>query len=184
MSKTERGGEQTLAGTEPLPPVILPSEWMALLGGQPRGVGLLHATERGTVVLVRESVDAIYQFLRPVRMRLHHDIYVHHLAPVIRTSLQLSTRGDHPVLTHTFTNIANSVERASYAALEEQNGLFILLYDDELRHRLSKRLPLNPSDRETVRKIITQAEKHVAGISQDTFDFSQAWAALIKTMKL
>jgi hypothetical protein len=185
MSKTEHPSEYGAATTEPFPTVPLLPGQLASLREQPATIGLLHQTARGTAMLVKAPLDEIRPLLLPVRIQLHCELHSHPLSPVLRTALRLPDRSSRLLLAHATTNVGDPQEHDQIEALKVQRSLFVLLYDDvELIHRLSKRLPLSTYDRETVGKLIAQAERGLAKIPAERRDYPKARAAILEQIRL
>ena len=57
-------------------------------------------------------------------------------------TMSFTTSTAFPLKLETFTNLGDELQRADFAALAEQEELVLLLYNEQLQHRLAKRVPL------------------------------------------
>jgi hypothetical protein len=105
-------------------------------------------------------------------------------APVIRTVLSLYDRPQHPLKLESFINIEDPEQRAAFAALATQGQLLVLFYDQDVRHRLSKRVPYRAADRAEVPRILARAEELWLAIPPARFDFDRAKAAVLRNTTL
>ena len=64
-------------------PIQLPSDLAAFLKGQ-HYAALLHATDLGTVLVVKAPADEIASVRGPVPIATRHELYAHPASPVIR----------------------------------------------------------------------------------------------------
>jgi hypothetical protein len=106
---------------------------------------------------------------------------------VIRTVLCLYDRPQHPLKLESFINIENiedPEQRADFAALATQEQLLVLFYDQDVRHRLSKRVPYRAADRAEVPRILARAEELWLAIPPARFDFDRAKAAVLRNTTL
>jgi hypothetical protein len=114
-----------------------------------------------------------------VPIELRHELYAHPTAPVIRTIFVIYDQPDTPLALETFTNIADEDQRENFAALGQQEAL-LLLYDEQLAHRLTKVVP--QSDPEQSAMVLAYAQQVLATIPKERFDFDEAKAAVMATM--
>src|SRR6185436_14942266 len=115
MSERNPSSADRSEGAEPLPPTPLPPELAAFLLTQ-RYACLTHAAEDGRTVLIAKAPGADLTSLRgPIPVELHHELYHHPAAPVIRTLLVCHDRPDRPLSLETFTNVADPQQRADFA---------------------------------------------------------------------
>src|SRR4051794_13728409 len=67
---------------------------------------LLHATSRGTVLVLKAPADVVATLGGPIHVRLSHKLHSKPTAPVIRTVLGWSDRPGSQLLFESFTNVA------------------------------------------------------------------------------
>src|SRR5438093_1128193 len=91
-------------------------------------------------MVIKAPVEDIRSVVGRVPIAIRHDLYEHKQAPVIRTRLRIYDDPERPLALECFTNIDDDQQRQDFAALENQKELFLLFYDEEVKHRLSKRV--------------------------------------------
>lgn len=180
MTSPEHESQGERAGGEPLRPLQLPPELATFLAEQSVGC-LLHATDRGTALVVKAPAAEIDSVRGRVPIRLRHELYAHPTAPVIRTVLSVYDRPDAPLALETFTNVDDPLQRADFAALAGQDTLYLLFYDDALAHRLTKAVPLR--DQAAVTAVVAYAARLLAAIPPDRFDFDGAKQAVLEATR-
>lgn len=85
-----------------------------------------------------------------------------------------------PLALETYINIADEQQRAHFAALEGQEQLVMLFYDDDLTHTLTKVAPYQGKD--MVGETLQATEHILRAIPEEQFDFDRAKAeAMAKT---
>ncbi|MGH2530914.1 MAG: hypothetical protein ACRDJW_01290 [Thermomicrobiales bacterium] len=130
----------------PLHPIMLPPELADFLRDQDL-TALFHASDTGTLVVVKvPSVDLV-TLRGPVPIALVHELYDHPRSPVVRTR---------------------------FGALAQQEQIAPLFYDELLRHRLSKRLRNRTA--EQIPQLLTTANRLLAAIPANQRDFDHAKA--------
>jgi hypothetical protein len=164
-----------------LRPNELPPELADFLRDKPF-VGLLHGTDRGTVLVVKAPSHTIEGLRGRIPIRLQHAVYEHPAAPVIRTLVTMYDQPRAPLALETFINVGDLQQREDFAALAEQRALPMLFYDDQLRHQLSKRVRLG--DPQQIRTILAAAEGLRDAILETAFDFDRAKAAVMEATDL
>src|SRR4051794_40419715 len=112
-------------------PSALPPELGAFLRGQ-HYAALLHATDRGTVLVVRAPRRDIRSVQGPVPIELRHELYQHPASPVVRMVTRIYDLPDSSLALETFVNVDDPDQRADYAALAQQDHLLMLFYDQQL----------------------------------------------------
>src|SRR5215213_1807985 len=117
----------------------LPPELAAFLKDQ-QYAALLHATDQGTVLVVKAPRRDIRSVQGPVPIELRHELYRHPAAPVVRMVTRIHDQPNSSLALETFVNVDDSDQRADYAALAQQDHLLLLFYDQRLRHSLTKRV--------------------------------------------
>lgn len=116
----------------------------------------------------------------PVQFR--HELYTHPAAPVIRLVLTFFDQPASRFALETFINVEDPQQHADYAQLARQREVFLLFYDEALRHRLSKQVPA-PAPANVLRTL-QEAERRFLAIPRHQFDFDQAKAAVLKEVTL
>ena len=168
--------------SEPLIPVELTPELADFLRRQHGYVCVTQATSEGTAYVVRAPAADLVTLRGTVPVGLRHELFEHPSAPVIRTVLTIVDRPQHPLRLETFINIAEVDQRADFAALADQERLLLLLYDEQLRHRLSKLVPY--PERSAVPAILARAEELRAAIPSWRYNFERAKAAVMQHTSL
>lgn len=168
--------------SEPLTPIPLPPELADFLRTQPGITCLTQASDRGTLYVVKAPAREIASLRGTVPIRFRHELHQHPAAPVIRTVITLYDVPERPLALETFTNVGDDSQRADYAQLSTQEELLMLFYDEQLRHRLSKRIP-HP-DREALLAVLTRAQELAAAIPAHAYDFDRAKAAVMERTRL
>src|SRR4051812_41347012 len=154
-------------------PSELPPELAEFLKDQPIAA-ILHGTEdQGAILVVKAPRLEIDSVRGTVPVELRHELYHHPLAPVIRIVTRIYDRPDSSLGLETFINVEDPDQRADYAALAEQESLHLLFYDEQLHHRLTKRIGQNPDD---IRNLLAQADWLLGTIRPERFDFDRAKA--------
>jgi hypothetical protein len=122
-------------------PNQLPPELAAFLKDQ-HYAALLHATDLGTVLVVKAPADDIASVRGQVPIGTRHELYAHPASPVIRMVTRIYDQPERPLAFETFVNAGDPDQRVDYEALSRQDELVLLFYDQTLKHALSKRLRL------------------------------------------
>lgn len=177
MPPSERQPHHHHDGGEPLAPSPLPPELAAFLAERPCAA-LFHATDQGTVLVVKLPSWEIASLRGRVLIRITHELYQHMAAPVIRTVVRIYDQPTNPMMLETFTNVADEEQRADLDALARQRTLHLLFYDESLAHRLSK--GVKQVQGEDIREILRQADAARSRIAPEDFDFDQAKAAVMR----
>jgi len=140
------------------------------------------ATSEGTAYIIRAPATELVTLRGTLPIGLRHELYDHPAAPVIRTVLTIVDRPQHPLKLESFINVAEPDQRADFAALADQEHLTLLVFDEALRHRLSKLVPY--PDRSDIPLILARAEELRAAIPPWRFNFDRAKAAVMKRTTL
>lgn len=135
---------------------------------------LTHATDRGTVFVLKAPRPDIESARGRVPMAVHHELYSHHRAPVIRMLLRFYDQPAQPLAFESFVNVRDPDQLADYRDLAGQDHLRLLFYDERLDHRLSKSLR-NRAGSEMGR-MLDLAVRLSLGIPADWYDFDRAKA--------
>jgi hypothetical protein len=181
MGQKEQAPDNQSATTEPAPPSTLPLELASFLRPL-RFACLFQATNIGTVAVVKAPRADIASLLGAVAIVVRHELYEHPQAPVIRTVMRLYDRPETPLALETFTNVGDASQRADLETLAGQDDLVLLCYDEELTHRLTKRV--KNATKEALGRIVAQADALAAGIDPEQFDFDRAKAAVMEATGL
>jgi hypothetical protein len=157
---------------EPFHPTPLPEELVEFLEEQPDYLCLPHGTNLGTIFLIKAPAIEIAAMPNPVRISVQHGLFEHPRAPVVGTVIRIYDKPDAPLAMESFTNIDDPVQREDFAALAHQKQLWLLLYDEQIRHRLTKQVP-NRED-QAITGILEQALKLRRAIPDERFGFDAA----------
>ena len=155
------------AGASPALPAAVAKQ---LVGGE--AASLLFPSDRGTVMISKLPAHEFEGLRGSLLIRLSQEIHQHPAAPVIRMSMRLYGRAEQPVCIETFINVADPEQRLDFESLTSQGQLYLLLYDEQLRHRSTKRL--GGLDRESIRETLRRADALRASIPEEQFDFDLA----------
>lgn len=135
-------------------------------------------TDQGTVYVMKAPSRDIASIRGPVLVYMKHELYEHPAAPVIRTVVRIHDRPDSALVFEAFVNVGDPQQRADFAVLQGQRELHLLFYDENLRHRLTKRVRNAPS--EMTELVLDQATSLLARVPRDQFDFDRAKADVMK----
>jgi hypothetical protein len=167
--------------TEGEPPALrpnqLPPELAAFLRTQDYAC-LTQATDQGTVLVVKAPWREIESLRGTVPIQLRHELHQHPAAPVIRMVVTIYDQPARPLAFDTFINVADPQHRDDFVALSEQDALHLLFYDEQLRHRLSKRVALRDQVKLRGMLVIAQDLRHA--ITEDVYDFDAAKDAVME----
>jgi hypothetical protein len=144
--------------------------------------GLLHATNRGTVFVLKAPAAELATLRGPIPVRLTHELHSKRTAPVIRTMLSWYDRPDRPLVFEAFTNVADPQQAEDYLKLGKQKDILVLAYDESLQDPIQKRVT-NQQQR-AVLEILVLADKLRANIPEEEYDFDAAKAAVLARTSL
>jgi hypothetical protein len=151
----------------------LPPELPAFLKEQ-QYAALLHATNLGTVLLVKSPSHEITSIRGRVPIAFNHELYAHPASPVIRILTRIYDQPSRPLALETFVNVGDPDQRTDYQALTSQDELHMLFYDERLRHALTK--TTRGTDRAAVARVLATADRLLQAIPGDQRDFDAAKA--------
>jgi hypothetical protein len=166
---------------EPIDPAVLPPELAEFLRHADVAC-LMEATSQGTAFVIKLPDAEIVSVGGTIPIGLSHELYAHPNAPVIRTLLRIFDQPDSHLALETYTNVADNDQRANFAALGSQETLILLFYDEQLAHRLTKVVP--QSDPKETERVLAYAERLLATIPQDYYNFDEAKETVIRITKL
>lgn len=135
------------------------------------------ATDKGTAFVVKAPAYDIQSIRGRVPISLSHELYAHPSAPVVRIVLTIYDQPDRPLALEPFINVEDSQQARDFAALAKQEEAYLLFYDEQLRHRLTKGIPLRGA--EIIADILTEANSLLPSIPKEQFDFDKAKAAVM-----
>ena len=181
MAHDERRVGSGIPPDGPLHPIALPPELAEFLRDQDL-TALFHASDIGTLVVVKAPAAELATLRGPIPIALIHELYDHPRSPVIRSLLTFVDRPDAPLQLETFTNPGDPDQHAHFAALAEQEEIPLLFYDERLRHRLSKRLR-NATAGE-IPAIVATADRLLTAIPPDRRDFDLAKTEIMEVTGL
>src|SRR5579872_1274620 len=118
---------------------------------------LTHATNLGTVYVIKVPGAEIRSVQGRVPIQLRHELYEHPAAPVIRTVITIFDRSDRPLALETFCNVADEDQRNDFVALAAQTSFLLLFYDEQLTHQLTKQV--GNMDPDTITEVLDTAER-------------------------
>jgi hypothetical protein len=150
-------------------PVALTPELADVLRREPDVACLTQGTSDGTALLITTPARELATLRGTMPIGIRRELHEHAAAPVIRTVRTIVDGPDAPLRLETFCNIA---------ALAEHEDFLLLVYDEQLRHRLSKRVSY--PQRKDVPRILARAEAIRATIPPSRFAFDRAKAAVMK----
>jgi hypothetical protein len=176
----ERDRGDRLSG-EPLEPSPLPPELAAFLRDQDIAC-LMQGTDQGTVFVIKLPSQDIESARGRVPIHLRYELYTHPNAPVIRTTLRMYDQPEAPLALETFTNIEDDNQRSDFAALAQQGAFFLLFYNEQLAHMLTKVVP--QSNPEQAAEVLAYADRLLAIIPKEDFDFERAKQAVMAATEL
>src|SRR5256885_14959634 len=107
----------------------LPPELAEFLLGQ-QYAALLHATNHGTVLVVKMPRHEIESVRGRVPIEIRHELYAHPTAPVIRMVTRIYDQPDSSVALETYVNVADEDQRSDYGELAPQQELTLLFYGE------------------------------------------------------
>jgi hypothetical protein len=162
-------------------PNQLPPDLAAFLRDQ-HYAALLHATDLGTVLLVKAPGAEIASVRGRVPIATRHELHSHPASPVIRMVTRIYDQPERPLALETFINVGDPDQRTDYQALSQQDELVMLFYDQSLSHALSKRIGL--ADQPRLLQILTTADRLLAAIPEDQRDFDLAKAEVMNQTDL
>ena len=158
--------------SEPLYPIPLLPELADFLAHVGPYACVTQATDLGTGYVIKAPAHESVRVRGRVPIQIQHTLYEHRAAPVIRTVLSIYDQPQSPLRVESFINVAEPDQRADFAALADQEQLYLFFYDELLRHRLNKVIP--QSGDETIAKILAQADALRSRIPLWRYDFMRA----------
>jgi hypothetical protein len=143
---------------------------------------LLQETDQRSVFICKAPAPEIQTLRGPIPIHVRYELYQQPTAPVIRTVVRLYDRPQNPLALECFTNVEDPQQRSEFGALADQDELFLLFSDQDVGHRLSKRV--RNAGQEHIRHVLEQAERILAGIPKERFNFERAKAAVMAETQL
>jgi len=139
-------------------------------------------TDRGTVLLIKAPGHEIETLRGRLPIQVRHELFEHQTAPVIRLVVTFYDQPARPLAVESFINVEDPQQRADFAALVDQQELDMLLYDETLTHRLTKRVGYTAG--EQAKLVLERADSLFHAIPQDRFSFetAKAWVMANTTM--
>jgi hypothetical protein len=163
----QQSSHQEIPAPSPLPP-----ELAEFLRGYAHAC-LLHGTDRGTVFVLKAPRADIESARGHIPIALHHELYSHPHAPVIRLLLRLHDQ-PQPLAFETFINVRDAEQLEEYRDLAGQDLHRLLFYDEDLEHRLSKAVRNRAGA--DMQRLLGLAVRLSLGIPYDWYDFELAKA--------
>jgi hypothetical protein len=162
-------------------PIVLPPELAEFLRDQDL-TALFHASDIGTLLVVKAPSPDLATLRGPIPIGLVHELYQHPRSPVIRTLLTFVDRPEAPLRLETFTNPGDPEQHAHFASLAEQEEIPLLFYDEQLRHRLSKRV--RNATAPQIPEIVATADRLLGAIPPGERDFDRAKTEIMEATGL
>ena len=181
MPRIERPSEHPRGDNEPFQPSPLPPELVDFLKDRPYAA-LFQPSDQGTILVVKAPLEDIRSVVGLVPIQIRHTLYDHRNAPVIRTRIRIYDDPERPLALECFSNISDEQQRADFTALGQQKALYLLFYDEQVRHRLSKQV-VNTAPT-VIPLILHEAKKLRAAIPEGQFDFDKAKADIQRQTNL
>jgi hypothetical protein len=163
--------ESGFIANEPLTPAQLPPELADFLKDEAFAC-LTHPTDQGPVLVLKAPELEIASIQGPVPIGIWHSLYDHPTAPVIRMLLRLYDQPHRSLAFESFVNVADPQQRADYEALSQQEQFALLFFDEQLRHRLTKRV--DNSRQSEMAEILQSAEALYEATPRERFNFELA----------
>jgi hypothetical protein len=180
MPNPEHPAEHPRGHNEPYQPSPLPPELIDFLKERPFAA-LLHGSDQGTIVVLKAPLAEIRSAVGRVPIQIRYDLHEHPKAPVVRTSLRIYDDPKRPLAFECFTNIADEQQHRDFAQLAKQPELLLLFYDEQVQHRLSKRVR---NVGIAIPVILRKAQQLLAKIPTGHYDFDRAKADVMTTTHL
>lgn len=159
----------------------LPPELAQFLLGQ-QYAALLHATNHGTVLVVKMPRYEIASVRGRVPIEIRHELYAHPTSPVIRMVTRIYDQPHSAIALETYVNVEDPAQRADYAALRHSSTLLIVFYDDQVQHQLTKRVGgMHP---DVIEEILRHTDQLLAAIPAHHRDFDLAKAHVLQGTQL
>lgn len=136
------------------------------------------STDQGTALFIKAPASEIRRIPSPVPIRLQHFLYEFPSAPVIRMLITIYDVPAHPLAMDLFVNVEDEQARGDYAALADQAEVPFLFHDEQLRRQ--RAITVRNGDHEQIREIVAGADRVLAGIPKESFDFMLAKAAVVR----
>jgi hypothetical protein len=173
----EHQPNESLGSQEPLQPNQLPPDLAQFLAAQELAC-VTHATDRGTVLVIKAPAHEIDSVRGRVPILLRHELYAHPSAPVIRMLLTICDQPRQPLAQETFINVEDPIQRTDFAALANQRRLPLLFYDEQLQHRLSK--AIRAPEPAGILQVLERADRLLAAIPRPQFSFERAKESVLR----
>jgi hypothetical protein len=138
---------------------------------------LLQETDQRSVFICKAPAPEIQTLRGSIPIHVRYELYQQPTAPVIRTVVRLYDRPQNPLALETFTKLEDPQQRSEFGALADQDELFLLFFDGDVRHRLSKHVRI--AGQGHIRRVLEQAERFLAGIPAEVFNFDLAKAQVM-----
>ena len=181
MSREHLGPGETAGDSEPRYPSPLPPEMAEFLREREFGC-LTHPTDKGTAFVIKAPSTEIDSVRGRVPIHLRHELYDHPAAPVIRLIMTIHDQPARPLALELFVNVDDPQQRSEYDQLAQQEQLYLLFYDEHLRHRLSKVVPY--AGQEDIFRVLEVADRLHRSVPRERFDFDRAKANVLRRTTL
>lgn len=155
----------------PYQPNRLPPELADFLSRQTYAA-ILHGSSIGTVMVAKVMNEDIRSLGGPHFIGQVHQLFDHPESPVIRMVTTIHDRPQSPLTLETFINVGDVDQRSDYDVLSRQRELVMLFYDEDVRHRLTKRVPNTLGSR--IGQVLRRADAMLQAIPPNERDFDLA----------
>lgn len=173
--------EQISGDHEPFEPYNLPVETFVYLLQHDRA-GMLQETSLGQAFVLKlpdYEIDSTRGFV-PVGLR--RELISHPRAPVIFTTLTIYDDPDDPLEIGMAVDVRQEHQAHSFRSLALQTDFRIIMFDQNMRHALTKFVPHTPDGR--VYRLVDYARQIGAMIPAERYNFDEALQAVLRQRRI
>lgn len=178
MPKSTPGPPTTPSPGDPMPhpPITLPPVLRQFLAPIPYGA-ISAMTNDGAVLVLKAPASDIESCRGAAPVRTRYELHATDHGPVVRLVLVVHDRPDAHLTFESFCNVLDARQLAEWEDLLSRPYLRVLFFDQDLTHRLSKRIsqPVDLASRE----LLPRARRLLALIDPAALDFDQAKASVM-----
>lgn len=138
-------------------------------------------TIHGTAFVVKAPTPEIEVMGGTLPLAMNYELHFTPLAPVVRVVFWIFDRPTTPYCMETFVNVADPQQQREFASLADQTEFQLHFYDEELRHRLTKRVTHRQGER--ARTVLQQAVDSAEKIPAWLYDFDLAKREIMKRVE-
>jgi hypothetical protein len=165
----------------PVSPLQLPETLAAFLREREFAC-LIEATDQGAVFIMKAPAVEIDNVRGATPVWVRHQVFDHPASPVIRTVLRFYDQPERPLAFEHFTNAGSPAQRENFAALAQQDAIFLLFFDEAVEHRLTKVVP--NTNKGAFAQALQSAETLLAQIPPGRRDFDAAKAHVLRETEI